>query len=1247
VAGDLRVSHLAFQESGTKIRDVDIASKVSLKPSDLELTDLVLSAFGGRFQGAASLNDFRRYEVHGNLQSFDLRTALATLGTQGPYDGSLAGAVTAAGDTKDSKSLIAQARLTIAPGKRGIPVSGRVNADFSETANNLTIRNSYLALPHSRIDFDGSIGKQLNVSLKSQDLNDLLAAAIAGPPPIALDHGEATFTGVLTGGLNTPRISGHLTTNRLSVEGRRFDSLASDVAASGSGVSVANGALTRAGDSAPMQAQFSASAGLSAWKLLPREPVKADLTISNGDLADLVALAGQASTDYSGALTATAHVSGTAGNPLGTVNLQVAKGTIDGQAFDQAQVQANLTDQLVTIPAAFVQAGAGRVDLSGEFRHPADSFSTGHVQAKVVSNQIDLATTVGHERKDTSGRVSLNLDAAGDLTTSELLVSKVDGNVSASAVKIDGENYGDLAANIRTSGQTVTYTLTSNFAGSNVRANGTTQLARDYPTTADLSIANLAVDKVLEVAKQSDIPARGTLAGTLHLTGTLSDPHGNGDLELTKAVVYDEPIDQLHLQAAYLAQSIDVSECRITAGNSQIELTAHFDHPVGNLRAGNASINVSSSHLDLARIHNIQMRRPGLAGAVQLSAKSSGTITDGGQARISLHDLNLNLAATGVQAEGQKFGDLKLTANTTAGNRVEFAVDSSLADAAIRGHGTATLTADYPVNAQLTFSNVLYTHIAKLLGPGGASQPGGVVQPGVEAEADGQVTVDGPVAHVDQLRANLQITKLSATAKAGPGNKKPIEITNQGPISASLDHDTVQIQSAHITGGGLDLQASGHATLPAGALALTVNGTMGLGILPSFDSDIYSAGNVNLTATIHGTMSQPLVNGQVVLKDVAFNYQGVPNGISNANGTIAFNGNSASIQNLTAESGGGKITVTGFAENGDVARFNLKLIATNVRSRVQPGVSLVAGANVQLSGTSRSSVVSGTAVIDKITYNPQTDIGSLLSRAQPSVESASVPGQLLENMRLDLRVRTSSSLAVQADIAEGLSATADLRVQGTALRPAVLGRVTINEGKVIFFGSSYTVDSGTIAFYNPLRIDPILDISLATQTQGIDVTVRVSGPVDNMKLSYTSNPPLQFQEIVGLLAAGRTPTSDPTLLANQPQVPQASFQQMGESAVLGQAVANPAAGRLQRVFGISQLKIDPAFEGGSSTPTARLTLQQRISSNLTFTYTSALDDPNGEIVKVEWAFDPRFSAVATRDQNGIFSVNFLYKRQFH
>jgi translocation and assembly module TamB len=177
-------------------------------------------------------------------------------------------------------------------------------------------------------------------------------------------------------------------------------------------------------------------------------------------------------------------------------------------------------------------------------------------------------------------------------------------------------------------------------------------------------------------------------------------------------------------------------------------------------------------------------------------------------------------------------------------------------------------------------------------------------------------------------------------------------------------------------------------------------------------------------------------------------------------------------------------------------------------------------------------------------------------------------------------------------------------------------------------------------------VEPILDLSLETQAQGVDVVLKVTGPLDDMKLSYTSDPPLQFQEIVGLLANGTTPTSDPTLLANQPSVAPQSFQQMGESAIVGKALADPVSNQLQRVFGVTQLKISPNFSGGASQlPAAQLALQQQISNNLTFTYVTGLNTANAQTVQVQWTFTPQWSAQALRDYNGIFSVTLTYKRQ--
>ena len=134
--------------------------------------------------------------------------------------------------------------------------------------------------------------------------------------------------------------------------------------------------------------------------------------------------------------------------------------------------------------------------------------------------------------------------------------------------------------------------------------------------------------------------------------------------------------------------------------------------------------------------------------------------------------------------------------------------------------------------------------------------------------------------------------------------------------------------------------------------------------------------------------------------------------------------------------------------------------------------------------------------------------------------------------------------------------------------------------------------------------------------------------MDRMKLSYRSDPPMQFSDLVSLLASGKPPTTDPVLAARAPAAPQQNFEQAGASTLLGQAVANPVSGRLQRLFGVSKLKIDPQITGASNTPQATMTLQQQISRDITFTYIQDVTQSNPQIIRMEWAIDPQWSAIA-------------------
>jgi translocation and assembly module TamB len=1219
---------------------VSLDGKTRFDGKLLELQNLRVRGFGGELTGNATLENFVRYQANGRLQGLSLQGLEQRLGMKPlPYDGTLTGSFEVHGSLDAPQGGVqARANLQIVAGRRGIPLSGRIEADYNAGDGIVRARNSHLALPHSRLNFSGSVQNGLKLELISHDLRDFFAAIPGAPPPVSLDGGALQVNAMVAGTLQDPRINGHAATTRLTIQGRQFDSIATDFAAMKSRASVQNGSLSRG----PMRGNFSGTVGLVDWSPKPDRPVALTASVNNGDLADILALAGQKNEGYSGALGAKVNVAGTVGNPTGSADVAVTQGTLARELFDDLQLHVALADQLVRVPSAYLTRGKERIDLNAEFRHPRENFNTGHIQAHVLTNQVELGNVKNLQtrRPGVAGVFQVDATVEGDLSAQqEFRLSDVAADVSAKSLRIDGESFGDVAAKATTSAGTVSYTMSSNFANSQIRATGQTQLEQDYPTNLDASLNGLSLERVLTAAKRPDLPAKGIASGTLHLSGTIKDPRGEAQVDLREAVFYDEPIDRLQIHLVARGTSLEVTQLDATAGSSKVSLSGRFDHPRAAFDQGTFAFQLASSELDLRRIRNAQMRRPGLGGTLEISGEGKGILRAGGAERFTLESLKARIGAIGLRASGHNLGNLELTANGNGG-KLDFALHSGLANASIHGKGNATLRGDYPVTAELTFDDLSWLNLQPLVSGGPRSSVDGITS--------GRITVNGPMSNIDALNASLRLTKLQVQPvqqRVALGTA-PLILQNQGDIALSLQKGQLRVESAHVTGPDTDIKLSGTGSSRGQKLDFRLDAKSNLALVRAFSTDLYSAGYLTVTAVVQGNVQKPSVNGKVELRDVAITQDGVPLGISKANGVIVFNGNTASIQSLTGEAGGGKVSVSGSVSRAGNLRFALKVNATGVRARIQQGVSAVATADIKVAGTSEASLVSGLVTIDRLTYLPQTDIGSMLTRSAPPVQSSPDTSPILQNMSLDILVRTSAVTSVQASLAQNLQMNADLRVRGRVSQPGITGSIQLNHGQLAFFGSTYRLSSGTISFFNPNRVEPILNITLETQAKGVTVVLSVTGPVDNMKLSYTSDPPLQFEEIVALLASGKPPTSDPTLLANQPTQPAQTLQQRGETALVSKALADPISNRLQRVFGVSQLKIDPSFTSGSQVPQARVTLQQQVASNILFTYVTALDNPNTQIVRIEWSMNPQWSATVNRDENGIVSVNLLYKKQF-
>ncbi len=465
-----------------------------------------------------------------------------------------------------------------------------------------------------------------------------------------------------------------------------------------------------------------------------------------------------------------------------------------------------------------------------------------------------------------------------------------------------------------------------------------------------------------------------------------------------------------------------------------------------------------------------------------------------------------------------------------------------------------------------------------------------------------------------------------------------------------MDHGLLTIQNARFSGPSTQLSVSGTVAL-GGAKAVDVraSGNIGMQVLEAFEPDLYSSGQVTLAAAVTGSLAHPTLNGRLTLTNVSLSLADVPNGISRANGAIVFNGTEAVIQNFTGESGGGKVTVGGILSyGGPHGQVRLTFTADHIWVEYPQNVTTEANARLTLAGTAGRSLLSGDITILNVALHPQSDLGSLLTQAasRPAITPSGIAS--LAGIDLDVHIRTAPDVQFRTSLVLNLQAEANLTLRGTPVFPGMLGRVVITQGQVLFFGARYTLDQGTISFFDPNRINPNVNIELETTVQGIDVTVSVTGPMDRLNLTYRSDPPMQFSDLLALLTSNRPALNDPVLAAHTPVVAEQSFQQAGASALFGAAVAQPVTGRLQQLFGVTTLQINPQILGTptSNTAQATVTLQQQISPWITLTYIQDLAQSNPLAVQLQWDLNPTWSAVAQRDINGFFDLDFYWKKRF-
>ncbi|MGB8541316.1 MAG: translocation/assembly module TamB domain-containing protein [Candidatus Acidiferrales bacterium] len=719
----------------------------------------------------------------------------------------------------------------------------------------------------------------------------------------------------------------------------------------------------------------------------------------------------------------------------------------------------------------------------------------------------------------------------------------------------------------------------------------------------------------LQAVLGTNYPVTGLLSGTFHGSGTSALPILDADFVLDDILAKGYHFDRLGARLHYTRDEIQLSRAELRRDTGHVNGDVLY-HPA----AETAEFNLNGAGIALEKIGVLQKSSLPLGGQLQFAVRGHGPI------RTPIANGNIRLVGLTVGADRE--GDFRAEVESD-GRNAHVTVDSEMSTGNLTGQLDVELTGDELISGNLTVKqfdlNALITaalHLKDLTRP---------------SAVNGVFTISGALRKPDTIEVKVNISDISFDYQF-------VQLQNDGPIQIVYRRNEVRIEQAHIHGPNTDMQLSGSARFDRDRpLHFNMSGGINLRFATGLIPQLEAQGQADVNASVEGTISKPRITGRANIRDASVHYSDFPVGLSHVNGNLVFDRSRLLFDRVTAESGGGQLTLSGsLSYSESPMRYEINAETPQVRVRYPPGMSWLIGGSLQLAGTPDAAILSGRIQVQRLLFAQGVDLASFFaSSAQTGVVAISTSA-FMRNLSFDLSGHTSAGARIEWGGAH-VEIDGDLHLRGTWDRPVLLGHIHLLGGEMSFRGNNFTLTRGDINFANPFRLDPVLNIEATSVISQYQVTINFTGPASRLVLNYRSDPPLPDSDIVALLALGNT--GQESALRSQ----SAGGQNYGATALLSEAISTGFGGRIEKLFGISQFRVDPFLAGTAteSNAAARVTVVQQFSRDLTVTYSSNAASDQEQLIQVEYHLKRDVSIIFLRDINGSYALDIKFVKHFN
>jgi outer membrane protein assembly complex protein YaeT len=1210
---EAHVESEAFQARTLDPARVTADVRLAAGATRLDIDAFDVTAPFGRVAGRADVSlDAGPSRAAITAEAVDVARVLAGLGIDTRVGTTLSGRVDASWPARDVARADGTAALTLVapdrPAARLVPVAGRLHV--TAAADTVLARIDSLRAPGIAVDGVARLVDRTHLEGRVRTRVDLepgtaTAARLLNRPPASLTpvvvRGDVDVALDLSGSLDAPVIGARLAAPAVQ---------AGDAAPAALAATLVYERAIVAVERADVWWQSATLSAAGSVGVTASSPMALDVRAEGLQIGELLRAIGRPDIPADGTVSLDGAVRGTPGMPAAEVTVAGGGLVAYDEAWGTLAAEASLAGRDVTVSTFTLtkpdDQGAGTVTGRGRYQLDtraiiaelqSDGLRIAHLLlpggSAVTAEQVRLSARAEGRVDDLRGRIDIAADGA-TLDARALGTLTVDADLAAGGAEVRAAAPAFGAA-----------------------ATGRVELAAPYPATMRVEIDDLPLAQLLP---SPNTPLSGQVTATIDAAGPLATPSdaiATANLTALSGTWQDRPFELAAPAAVrYEKRRIGLDQVVVNAEGSTARVSGEL--PLDTAGApGAIAIDVAADLTTLAGYAPPQWAL-WADGDVTVAGTISGTlaavepalrlgVTGGslyaGEAPTGLTAVELQATVTGSTATLETFSARVGDGRLSATGALPLGLVPGLPPLTTRDAGPGSLTArvdDLPL----------------------AGLPG--VPPAVSGTVGLGVELALPSIDVEDLHGTVVVDTLALDFNR-------LTLAQTAPTRLVVDDGTVRLEAATLDGSAGRVQADGAvAWRDGGRVEGGLQGQIDLGALAALADGVSAGGAADVVVTASGTTAAPEIHGTVDIADAAILVDEPTLAVEALSAAVILDGRRLTLTALGGTLNGGALSGSGFIAlgSGGVADADVSLRAVGVVNDFPLDLRSVSTSELRLTAQDGGLRLGGTVTIADagLTGDINFDEGILAAlSARQRLDLTQARNPLLDALEFDVAVRTTSPIVVENNLANA-EVSADVRVLGSPYELGLKGQLQVSEGGEITLNERrYEVERGIVSFVAEREILPSVDLGLRTSAQGYDITVTVSGPPGRTDASFVSDPSLPEPDIMAVLVTGRT----------LDEMRGEEYEVAKEQALsyLAGRVGSPLGRGLERVTGLSSVKVEPELIANETNPGARLTVGQDISRRLGLVYSVDLTNSNDQIWKANYDLTRRFRTSLVRQED--------------